>query len=127
MKVTINKNPYYCDTYALIQLSLGGENYDQYIKEFFITSDYNLMELYYSLLRNFGEKVANHYYEFWCKFSVQISQVTIKKAMKLKLKFKKQNLSYVDCIGWAFSLEKGIQFLTGDQKFENKHGAEFAK
>jgi hypothetical protein len=127
MKDMINKDTLFCDTYALIQICLGGENYGKYIKYTLITSDYNLMELYYSFLKNFGRKVANHYFQLWCTYSVQIPQRTIKYAMQFRLKHKKERLSYIDCIGYVFSYQKNIRFLTGDQKFKNKQGVEFVK
>ena len=47
--------------------------------------------------------------------------------MEFKLKYKKERVSYVDCIGHALALELGIRFLTGDEKFEDKDNVEFVK
>ena len=47
--------------------------------------------------------------------------------MKIKLANRKDKVSYVDCVGYAFSLKNNILFLTGDSKIEKKKGVEFLK
>ena len=58
---------------------------------------------------------------------MQIPLETIKQAMVFRLANKKEDLSYVDCIGYAFSQQNLIKFLTGDRRFESKIGVEFVK
>ena len=116
-----------CDTYALIELVGGNENYKQYASHILVTTDFNLMELYYSLLRDYGKEVAEHHFDEWAEFTVKIPRYIIKKGMEIKLAKKKEKLSYVDCIGYAYALETNISLLTGDSKFENKIGVEFVK
>ena len=70
---------------------------------------------------------ADKYLNLYSKFVIPITDSSIRKGMELKLKYKKENLSYVDCVGYALALELGIKFLTGDQKFENKDNVEFVK
>lgn len=118
---------FFCDTYALIEIVGGNLNYREFLNRTLITSDYNLMELYYAFLRDYGKQTADKYFEFWSKFSVQIPREIIKHAMAFKLTNKKDNLSYVDCIGYAFSQQNNLKFITGDVKFEDKDGVEFVK
>jgi predicted nucleic acid-binding protein len=61
------------------------------------------------------------------KSLIPINLGNIRGGMKFKLKYKKEHLSYVDCIGWAKAKELGIKFLTGDEKFEDKDNVEFVK
>ena len=116
----MNIKIFFCDTYALIEIVGGNANYKKYLDCILLTSDYNLMELYYAFLRDYSKKIAEKYFEFWSNFVVQIPHDIIKNAMKFKLAGRKDNLSYVDCIGYIFSVQNGIKFLTGDAKFENK-------
>lgn len=118
---------FFCDTYALIEIIGGNSNYKKYIKNILMTSDYNLMELYYAFLRDYNRQTVEKFFDFWTNYIVQIPQETIKIAMEFKLANKKDKLSYVDCIGYVFSVQNGIKFLTGDQKFENKEHVEFVK
>ena len=118
---------FFCDTYALIEIVGGNPNYQKYLSFPLITSDYNLMELYYAFLRDYNQQTANKYFDQWSKFSVQIPLETIKQAMLFRFANKKEDLSYVDCMGYAFSQQNLIKFLTGDRRFENKVGVEFVK
>jgi predicted nucleic acid-binding protein len=123
----MNTEVFFCDTYALIEILGGNPNYAKYLNCTLVTSEYNLMELYYAFLKDYNQQTADKYFDFWVKFSVQIPLETIKQAMIFRLTNRKDNLSYVDCIGYIFSQQNGIKFLTGDRKFENKHGVEFVK
>ncbi|MEK6949955.1 MAG: PIN domain-containing protein [Nanoarchaeota archaeon] len=123
----MNIKIFFCDTYALIEIIGGNKNYKKYTGYLLITSDYNLMELYYAFLRDYGKEKAEHYFNEWSEFTVKIPRYIIKEGMEIKFGNKKENLSYVDCICYAFALENDIMFLTGDSKFENKKGVEFVK
>jgi len=115
------------DTYALIEIIGGNINYKEYSNQILLTTKFNLAELYYSLLNDYGKETAEHYFNVYAEFLIPISFSSIKKAMELKLQYKKEKLSYVDCIGWALAQELNIKFLTGDQKFHNKAHVEFVK
>jgi hypothetical protein len=47
--------------------------------------------------------------------------------MAFKFTYRKEKLSHVDCIGYALSLEHGIPFLTGDEKFAGKPNVAFVQ
>ena len=115
------------DSYALIEIIKGNENYKKYLKETPITTKLNLIEVYYYLLREENEQKAEFYYNFYLPSCVSIPDRVIKEAMKLKLKFKDKKLSYVDCIGYVFALELGLKFLTGDNEFKDLVNVEFVK
>tara|TARA_Y100000310_G_scaffold48321_1_gene44789 strand:+ start:7060 stop:7431 length:372 start_codon:yes stop_codon:yes gene_type:complete len=123
----MNLETYFADTYALIEMIQGNKNYFKYLEHDFVTSKHNLIELYYQFLRENNRKKANRYLLKLFKYIVAINQDNIKGAMRFKLKYKKEKLSYADCIGWAKAKEIGIKFLTGDQKFEEKENVEFVK
>lgn len=127
IEVESNKKVFFCDTYALIELIGGNKDYKGYSNHILVTSDFNLMELYYSLLKDYGKEAAERYFEEWVEFRVEIPRYIIKKGMEIKLANKKEKLSYVDCMGYAYALETNIFFLTGDSKFKNKVGVEFVK
>ncbi len=118
---------YFFDTYALIEIIKGSPSYKEYLHEEFITTRFNLMELYYSLLRLFDEEIAEKYFEFFFPKCVSVSNATIKAAMKFRLEQrKKKNLmSYVDSIGYTVSLEYDIRILTGEKHFLGLRNVEF--
>ena len=127
MQVMTHNQIYFCDTYALIEIIGGNLKYKSFLEKILITSTYNLMELYYAFLRDYNEEIADKYFEVWSSFIIHIPNETIKNAMKFKLIHKKDNLSYTDCIGYIYSVQNGIKFLTGDMKFKNKEQVEFAQ
>jgi len=120
---------YFFDTYALIEIIKGNPNYKDYAKEEFITTKFNLIELYYALLRIYNEKTADHYFDFFLPSCVPLNNSTIKAAMKFRLEQrKKRNLiSYVDCIGYFIALENNIRLLTGEKHFLGLKNVEFVK
>ena len=118
---------YFFDTYALIEIIKGSNQYQKYSEEKPLTTKLNLMELYYYLLRVSGEEKAEFYYNFYLPACISVSDEVTKKAMKLRLGLKNRDLSYVDCIGYVLSLEFNIRFLTGDKQFENMENVEYIK
>ena len=119
---------FFYDTYAIFEIAKGNPNYDDYTDNVGIAiTKLNLMELYYKLLISFGIEMAELYYEKYKQFAVDISDTLIKNAMLLRAKHKSKDLSYVDCIGYAFAIEHKIKFLTGDRQFKDMDNVEFVK
>ena len=115
------------DTYALIELIEGNHNYSLYVAYEPLINDFVLAELYYGLLRDYGERWASKYSEKYCNYSLPPSLAIIKEAGQLRLLHKKKNLSLTDCIGYCQAKRLGIKFLTGDQQFRNFSNVEFVK
>lgn len=119
---------FFYDTYALIEIIRGNENYKSYSKDVgIVTTGLNLMELYYRLYVLFGIETAEFYYQKYKIFAIDVDDTTLKKAMIFKAENKNKDLSYADCIGYIFANEKKIKFLTGDKQFKNLSNVEFVK
>ena len=116
---------YYLDTYAMIEIINGNENYKKYLKEQFYTSVFNLYELYYSLLRFCDEDDAKKFFFYFKKGILQVKDDHIFEASRFKMKNIKKGLSYADCIGYIISLSYGMKFLTGDKEFRDSDNVEF--
>lgn len=118
---------FFYDTYAIISLIEGNENYNKYKSGIITTSILNFAELYNIFLRNQGKQTA----DYWAKklnFNLfEIDKDSISKAVKLRFDNKKENLSLTDCVGYILALKNNIKFLTGDEKFEDKKNVEFVK
>ena len=127
MKAMTSTNTFFCDTYALIEIIGGNKTYNKYEDAILVTSELNLIELYYHFLKNYGKNSAEYYFNHWLELCIKIPHSIIKVGMEIKLENKKEKLSYIDCIGYSFSLQNNILFLTGDSKFKNKPGVEFVK
>ena len=126
MKAMTEKG-FLADTYALIELMGGNPNYKPYTACALATTKFNMAELYYHYLKEHGMKTADRYLQALSDFVIQISYSSISFGMQFKLRHKNEKLSYADCIGYALSIELGIRFLTGDNKFRDKENVEFVK
>ena len=121
------KQTYFFDTYAFVEMLKGNKNYEKYKGCKKITTILNLMELHLSILRDTNEKNARKVHNKLLKHTVPVYDKAIFDGNKLKLKAKGLGLSYVDCIGYAIARHHKIKFLTGDEGFRNIDGVEFVK
>ena len=113
----------FCDTSAIIDFIRSEEKTTPFKNNILITSSLNLMELYYILLRDHGKENAELHTKEWARYTAPVSLETVKRAMEFRLANRKENLSYVDCIGYLFAFEQGISFLTSDRAFAGRPGA----
>jgi uncharacterized protein len=118
---------YFLDTYAIYEIIIGNPNYESYLGVASSTSVFNITELYYRLLREFGEEFADEKTIPLFPFVFPTTPPIIKEAMKFKLKHKKRKLSYADCIGYVLAKENNFKFLTGDKEFKDLANVEFVK
>lgn len=118
---------YFADTYAIIEYLNGNPAYAPYFENRIFTSQQNLIELFYTLLKKKGEKTAVQEFIRYSSRQVPLTLHSIHAAMKFKLAHASERLSYADCIGYALARELGIPFLTGDRQFANKENVAFVK
>jgi uncharacterized protein len=118
---------YFFDSYAIIEIINGNENYRFVANSNIITSTMNLAEVYYALLIGKNKETAELVLEkFDFEFLDVTSEIAIDSAL-FRYKHKKQKLSYIDCVGYILSKKNGLAFLTGDKEFEKIDGVKFVK
>ena len=122
---------FFADTYAIIEILKGNENYKPYADSDLITTEFNLLEVSYALVRDFGKDGALEMLAL-IRESVSIVEVEDEdyvEASNYRLNSKKlgKNLSLVDCLGYVVAKRVGIKFLTGDNEFEGVENVEFIK
>lgn len=118
---------YYFDSYAIIEIIKENPKYASYANEEIVLSLFNLAEIYWSVLNDFGEEKADEIYSKFRNNVAEIDDETLKEAIKFRKEHKKLDLSYIDCIGYIYSKRNNLRFLTGDSKFENLPFVEFVK
>lgn len=118
---------YFLDTYAIIEIIKKNKNYNKYEEEEIITSILNVGELYYSLLKEKGEKIADFWHESLKQTAIVPDIETVRKAMKFRFENKAKNFSFIDCVGYILAKERSLRFLTGDKAFEGFENVEFVK
>lgn len=119
---------YFFDSSAIIEVIEGNEGYSRFKNLQITTTTLNVAEVYFYLLREHNEQTADYWIK---KLNFELINIiklnTIMNATKLKFKNKKEDLSYIDCIGYILSKELNVKFLTGDNKFKNRENVEFVK
>jgi len=118
---------FFFDSYAILEILRGSENYKKYKECIIVTTKLNLFEVFYSILKNTEEKNYDLLFERYYESAIDFDINVIKEAAKLRLKYKKNDLSMTDCIGYILAKEWNIKFLTGDKEFENMENVEFVK
>lgn len=115
------------DTYAIVEIIRGNQNYAKYLDCQIIINEFVLAELYYSLLKDYGEKFATEQAKKYSDFSINPNFETIKQAMDFRNNNREKKLSMTDCISYIQAKNLGIKFLTGDKEFEKMDNVEFVK
>lgn len=120
---------YFLDTYALIEIYLGNENYKNYVfdPEQAICTIFNLMEVHFYFLKKYGEAKADEIYGLIKPIVIDIDDSTLKETNKFKLQNLKKRFSFADCIGYVTALKLNAKFVTGDYAFKGLENVEFVK
>ena len=120
---------YFLDTYALIEICSGNENYKNYVfdPEQAICTIFNLMEAHFFFLKKFGQIKADEIYELIKPIYVEIDDSLLKEANAFKLLHLKKRFSFADCMGYMAALRLNAKFITGDYAFKNFENVEFVK
>jgi|ETNmetMinimDraft_2_1059921.scaffolds.fasta_scaffold28547_4 predicted nucleic acid-binding protein len=126
MKVKMSDKLFF-DTCALIEISKGNLRFERYKKSFMILTDLNLMEYAYYLLKIGKENQIKEIFEELGSFVVDYTDEILVEAAKMKFEYKKEKLSFVDCIGYLLAKKHEARFLTSDGKFESKDNVEYVK
>ena len=118
---------YVFDTYALIEIIKGNENYLPYTNSRIVITSFILAELCYLSIRLYGNKKAYEYVDKYYGFVKGINKEIIKDAMNFRYTNIKKKMSIADCIGYILAKKLSIKFLTGDKEFKNLPNVEFVK
>ncbi len=119
---------YYADTYALIEIGKGSQQYQRYKENIkLVLHKLNIVELCYFMLREKRENEMKAWYAQLSKFHSDPPDEVYLETAKMKYKYKERRLSYIDCLGYCMARYLKIKFLTGDEKFRDLPGVEFVK
>ncbi|OIO41019.1 PIN domain nuclease [Candidatus Pacearchaeota archaeon CG_4_10_14_0_2_um_filter_05_32_18] len=122
-----NKVLFY-DTYALYAIVKGEESYRNYISNYkILTNLMNVYELYYILIKENENKLAEEFFDKLINFCVKIEPNIVKEAAAFRLENIKKKFSYLDCLGYVTARSLKVKFLTGDEGFRDISGVEFVK
>ena len=114
----------FLDTYAMIEILQGNPNFNSFLDKEKYTTDFNLLELAYYLVRN---DLQESTIEPFLRFRLDIDKSWFFEAAKLKKEYARREFSYCDAIGYIAAIKSGMIFVTGDQQFKDMPNVEFVK
>ena len=115
------------DAYALIEIANQNPVFAYLLNEDVVITDITMAEFYGNLYRKLGYQTAEYWYKKMSFFCVPVSRDLLVKAIRLRIDKRKQNLSFFDCVGYTYSVENNLQFVTGDKEFKELPNVEFIK
>ncbi len=118
---------FFYDSYAIIEIISDNPKYLKYKEGNIILTLFNLAEVYWSVLGDFGKEKADEVYAVFRNNVVEVDDETLKEAIVFRKEHKKRDLSYTDCIGYIYAKRNNLKFLTGDSQFEKMPFVEFVK
>ena len=117
----------FIDTFAMVEILEGNENYLPYQSADFVTTRFNLFEIYYVVLQKYGKEKAEIVFKNYRSVAKEVDDEVLKSAAEFKLEHKKKRLSFTDCIGYKYAETIGAKFLTGDYPFKGFQNVEFVQ
>ena len=118
---------FFFGTYAIFEIINGNKNYEKYRSFNFIVSILNIAEFYAGLLKDNGMIEADKVYANFTFDILEIPENVMIEAVKFKHKYKKQDISLPDSVGYLLAKKYKLRFLTGDKEFEGFDNVEFIK
>lgn len=117
---------YFWDSYAVIELIKGNLRYVTYSDYAIKISVFNIVEIYWFALNEYGEEKANQIFDKLKDCVLKLNDEIIKEAVKFrKMVYKNKKISYADSIGYITALKNNRRFLTGDKDFKDLKNVEF--
>ena len=116
---------FYFDTCALIEITQENPKFIIYKNAKAIITNLNLMEYAFYLLKIGEGKDIKESFEKLSASVVEYDNDILINAAEMKFQYKKEKLSFADCIGYLLAKKYDCKFLTSDRKFKDKENVEF--
>ena len=115
------------DTYALVEINNGNPKFTCLLNEEPVITDITMAEFYALLYRKYNLQTADYWHKKLGFFCRSVSREILLRASRFRVDNNKQDLSFFDCVGYIYSLENNMKFVTGDKEFRFRRGVEFIK
>jgi len=113
------------DTYALVEIHNDNPKFSNLLNEEIVITDITMAEFYTDLFKKYNQQTADYWLKKLKSICKPLSLDTLIKASIFRHINKKENYSYFDAVGYIYSQENNMIFVTGDKAFKNKNGVEF--
>lgn len=121
---------FFADSYAIIEILKGNENYRPYQAATLVATEFNICEVAFAVCRDYPDKT--HMIMERVRKMVVLKQTTDEDycsgaAMRRVTTSAGRKLSTIDCVGYSVARRFQIPFLTGDREFEDIDDVEYVR
>ncbi len=103
--------PWFFDASAILEIIDKNESYSKFQNTEIITTVLHLAETHNVLLRAHNEQTADYWANNLDFLFLTITPEDAIKASKFRHRYRKENLSYADCIGYVLAAKNNFLFL----------------
>ncbi len=121
---------FFADSYAIIEILKGNENYRPYQAATLVATEFNICEVAFAVCRDYPDKT--HTIMERVRKMLVLKQTTDEgycsgAAMRRVTTSAGRKLSTIDCVGYSVARRFQIPFLTGDREFEDIDDVEYVR
>lgn len=116
---------YYFDTYALVERQSGNPAYTPYASAPVFCHQTNLLEFAAWVMRVSDEARARKELRLLDANLIEATIDDLIDAAAFHGAQRRQNVSYIDALGYTLAQRHGMRFLTGDKAFKGRDGVEY--
>jgi len=121
---------FFADSYAIIEILKGNEQYHPYTAAQLVTTEFNICEVAFAVCRDYPDRtrtVMDHVRKIVTLIPTTDEDYCSGAIMRITTTRKGMKLSTIDCVGYAVSRRLDLPFLTGDREFEKIECVEFIR
>ena len=121
---------FFADSYALIEMLKGNENYRSFQSERLITTEFNICEVGFAVCRNYPEnapQILKTVRKMVTLTATSNEDYCSGAARKKEASGQGKKLSTIDCVGYSVANRLNIPFLTGDREFADMDNVQFVR
>jgi len=121
---------YFADSYALIEMIKGNENYRPFQSERLVTTEFNICEVGFAVCRDYPANAPGVLETLRKMVILQATRdddYCSGAARRKQASMEGKKLSTIDCVGYSVANRLDIPFLTGDREFAGMENVEFVR
>ena len=121
---------FFADSYALIEMLKGNENYRSYQSEQLIATEFNICEVGFAVCREYPADAPRVLRTVRKMVAIQetLNEDYCAGAVRRKeASGQGKKLSTIDCVGYSVANRLNIPFLTGDREFADMDNVCFVR
>lgn len=121
---------FFADSYALIEMLKGNENYLLFQNERLISTEFNICEVGFAVCREYPADATRVLKTVRKMVTLRVTRdedYCTGAALRKEASGQGKKLSTIDCVGYSVANRLNIPFLTGDREFADMDKVKFVR